>query len=1691
MIQTDKKYEISETIHDGDKSTIYRARHEQSGKDIIIKKGKKAAKAGLYNEYNLALELDGENSLVSLTEIDKVPALIRPYYLGNPLTQEIENKNFGLIFFFNICFKVIAELQKLHHLHIIHNDLNPDNILIDHAENNVHIIDFESGTHQQFQQSVYKGASVIEGALQYISPEQTGRMNRVIDYRSDFYSLGVIFYEILSGKKPFENEDALELIHCHIALIPPSLNSIDSQIPKAIAAVVEKLMAKSAEDRYQSLSGLNIDLQLCQKEWISTGTVVPFELGKGDLPLRLNVSQKLIGRKAEIEKIFSLYEEAAAGKKILLGLKGISGLGKTKLIQETAKPLTAHKGTFITGKFDSLHRNIPYYGWSQALNQLADLLFTESDENISLCRKFLNENMQGLEPDILAIAPRWKTLFPDIAPLPLLNPKEQQSRIQFAVSLFLKSVLKITKPILFFVDDWQWADEASIELLRSISGDVSLQKLFLALAYRHNETDRTHPFIQALNDIEVNQKDELADSNLIVDSIELNPLTVADTNEIIAETFSCTTDETKTLGELIYAKTQGNPFFINQLLDYLYAKKHIWLDVTVYSWKWDIASIRELVVTENIATVIIDKINNISPENLEILTFASCLGNEFSLASLRFITKIPEQKLHSLLWEAIKENIIEPLEKDYKFVPDFYEVNKTNIKFKFTHDRIQQALYNRTERKMREELHFKAAEFSMANPDEIENIFIAANHLVCSGSLLKTSSYRNQATELLREAGQKAFSSAAYESSFIFLNLFEQIAESGKISVIDYCLLIQAAYLNNNESKAGEYEEKAFAEANGKIDRSEIYEAILKGNIAINKLNDAIVIARKAFEELGFKLPKTKASKWQIIWGAIKIQIAFPNKKIKEITRFPDMTDEAGKELMQLIYTSLEAFYFVERDTYPLLIFKMVNLSVRLGNTPESIIGYGSYGLILAGVLNKQEGGYTVGKEAMKLFEHFDAPHLVSTAGFVNTTFILHWKESLVSFEKDCLLYYEKGLNTGNLEYAAWNLYTHSNSVYFRGSKLSEMAEMFNNYEKFYLRHHQMNAYGASTVIKKSINKMLLAAPLSLADSDDEQQLFNRESKANNTVFSFVYHCMKLFLGVFHLQYAGVLKHAMQNQKDIGNTASLYWQPYFTALKTVTYINSAFEGAMDYKKVKKELKKDRKKLTAAKEFYDGNVGWIVDLIDAEITAYENKSINHQLYSQAAAKAENFGFRFPAILIELMRIQKMKYLNLDGGRQYWYDVKGKLSDHEMNSVIYAWELKYPEFKEQKHLNTSLNKGEFSTEQFDARTIIKTTEALSSEIVLDKLIDKMMQFSMENVGARYGCFMVKKDSKYELVSEKFADEYEKQKIRSKGIPASIFNYVIRTRETLILDCAMDTAPYNNDPIVIAVEEKSVMCVPIISQNTCIALLYLANELSKSIFTEERIGLLKMLAGQMGVSLQNAILYDNMEKLVEKRTEQLAEEMEKTDSLLLNILPKEVATELKTHGKATPKYYQNATVMFCDIIDFTKRAEKLSAVEIINELDLCFKTFDEIIDRYHIEKIKTIGDAYLCVGGVPTENKDHAVNTVFAALEIQQWMKAKFVERTKLGNDYFRLRIGIHSGPVVAGVVGSLKFAYDIWGDTVNTASRMEQNGEGGKVNISDTVYEEVKNKIPCVYRGEIEAKNKGMLKMYFVNDVNEAE
>ena len=394
----------------------------------------------------------------------------------------------------------------------------------------------------------------------------------------------------------------------------------------------------------------------------------------------------------------------------------------------------------------------------------------------------------------------------------------------------------------------------------------------------------------------------------------------------------------------------------------------------------------------------------------------------------------------------------------------------------------------------------------------------------------------------------------------------------------------------------------------------------------------------------------------------------------------------------------------------------------------------------------------------------------------------------------------------------------------------------------------------------------------------------------------------------------------------------------------------------------------------------------------------------------------------------------------------------------------------------------------TVNLDLETVLKASSALSGEIILPRLLKKMMQIILENAGAQTGFLIMEKNGERFIEAEIKADNEEIKILQSVPVSQSnllaesVLNYVYLTQETVILDDACKSQLFANDDFIKNHECKSVLCIPLLNMGKIQAVIYLANDLTSGAFTEKRVGLLKLLAGQMAISIENALFYTELENKVEERTIELQNEKKKSDDLLLNILPEDIANELKQTGHTKPRSYEVATVMFTDFENFTSKSEQLSPEELVTIVDTCFKKFDEIISRHNIEKIKTIGDAYLCVSGLPDTKAHNAVNVVDAAVEIIEAVKA--LRQNANGNSYFDIRIGIHTGPLVAGVVGDKKFAFDIWGDTVNTASRMEQNSEPNKINISQSTYELVKEKYNCSFRGKRAAKNKGMIEMYFV-------
>jgi class 3 adenylate cyclase len=399
--------------------------------------------------------------------------------------------------------------------------------------------------------------------------------------------------------------------------------------------------------------------------------------------------------------------------------------------------------------------------------------------------------------------------------------------------------------------------------------------------------------------------------------------------------------------------------------------------------------------------------------------------------------------------------------------------------------------------------------------------------------------------------------------------------------------------------------------------------------------------------------------------------------------------------------------------------------------------------------------------------------------------------------------------------------------------------------------------------------------------------------------------------------------------------------------------------------------------------------------------------------------------------------------------------------------------------------------FSNQDLDLKSVMKSSEAISKEIKLKDLLTTLMKIIIENAGAQRMVLLLKSDNEFLVQSESCTKNiepnlFENLPLKSfDAIAKEVILFSAKNKESVILENAFQDAGFGKDPYISSQKMKSIMVVPLMKQSEVTGIIYLENNLIEGAFTIERLNLINILSSQMAISLENALLYQNMEEKIRLRTRQLNEEKEKSEQLILNILPPEIASELKNNGISKARHFKDVSVMFTDIVNFSGLCEILSAEELVSELNYFYCEFDRIVEKYGIEKIKTVGDSYLCAGGLNLTKEFDAANMVLAAFEINEFIREHMKSTTAEGKPTISMRIGIHTGPVIAGIVGLKKFAYDIWGDTVNVASRMETAGEPGKINISGQTYELIKDRFMCTSRGKIKVKNKGFVEMYFID------
>ncbi|MEG4418856.1 AAA family ATPase [Microcoleus sp. LAD1_D5] len=1055
-------YQILACIYSGTRTLVYRGTRLCDQKPVAIKV--------LRNEYPSFSELLHFRNQYTIAKNLNLPGIIETYSLesyrnGYALIVEdfggISLKEWtgkgktvqSLVDFFQIAIDLSNTLDILYRHRIVHKDIKPANILINPETKQIKLIDFSIASLLPRETQMLMSPNVVEGTLSYLSPEQTGRMNRGLDYRTDFYSLGVTFYELLTGKLPFQSSDPMELIHCHIAQHPPSVREINPEIPLVLSEIVSKLMAKNAESRYQSALGLKADLENCWQQLNNTGKIESFTIGRRDFCDRFIIPEKLYGRATEVAALLAAFDRVANPSKSrspeepgtdindvkedlalikedwrdsnlsrseMMLVAGFSGIGKTAVVNEIHKPIVRQRGYFIKGKYDQFQRNIPFSAFVQAFRDLMDQLLSESDAQLKQWQrkiiKALGENGQV----IVEVIPELERIIGKQQPVSELSGSAAENRFNLLFQKFISVFATKEHPLVIFLDDLQWSDSASLKLLQVLMSEKDSQNLLVIGAYRDNEVSPAHPFMLAVAEMEKSQ--------VTVNAITLEPLSQVDINDLIADTLSCEILLAQPLTELVYQKTKGNPFFATQFLRALQEDGLIAFNPTPLSspltnggqkgvtegWQCDIAKVKALTITDDVVEFMAVQLQKLPPETQDVLKLAACIGAHFDLNTLAVVSEKSPEETAADLWKSLQEGFILPTSEIYKFYlgkeerttsPALPTTAAQLPHYKFLHDRVQQAAYSLIPDDQKQATHLKIGQLLLPNFSEVERgeeVFDIINHFIIGSELITQQEERTKLAKISLFAGQRAKLSTAYESATKYLAFGLSFLPSNKwesaykLTFTIYLESLEAEFLAGNFEEAEKLTEIAFTSAKYIFDRAKVIAIQLTHYQNKALYQKAIQVGIEGLKLLGLELA-IMPNEAELEGMDREVKKTLNQRPVAGLIDAPLIVDEERQMLIKLLMNMVPPTYLTNQELLVLVVLHMTNLCLQYGNTNVAGFVYVWYGTILCQRFQDYELGYEFGLLGLKVNEKFHNTTLNGKIYMSFGNFINHWRKHVSS----------------------------------------------------------------------------------------------------------------------------------------------------------------------------------------------------------------------------------------------------------------------------------------------------------------------------------------------------------------------------------------------------------------------------------------------------------------------------------------------------------------------------------------------------------------------------------------------------------------------------------------------------------------------------------------------------------------------
>ncbi len=1362
--------------------------------------------------------------------------------------------------------KITVAIADIHRNRIIHKDICLSNIVIN-EKGQIHLIDFGIASRLEHERQSVNNRDILKGALPYISPEQTGRMNRDLDYRSDYYSLGVILYKLITGRLPFHADDVMGWLHAHMALPPKSPSTVDPSVPESISQIILKLLAKTPEDRYQSSVGILHDLELCRQDLVGNLNG-PFIPGSGDLNERFMVPQTVVGREKEIRVLEDGFQKMLKGSSQLLLIGGYSGVGKSALVHEVQKSIVKHNGFFISGKYEQYQRNVPFLALTEAFSDLVRILLSKSEDVLIRWGNDIKSVLCESAQVIVDIIPSLELVIGKQSPAPEVDYQKAVNRQIYLFKQFLSVIATEEHPLTIFIDDLQWGDYTTLRLLQAVMTDENIKQCYIIGTYRNNEVDESHYLHSFIRDIKKERT---------ITELSLAPLTRDGVTTITASTLHRSPEYVAPLAEEIFSRTKGHPFFVRVMLISLFRNGKISLSQES-RWEYELTDIEELGLADNVVDIMVKVVNELPKESREVLTTAAVIGNRFNLKTLSLVLTESETDIAEVLNPVLNENLIIPLESDYRTA--HLSECKTGITYVFQHDKIQQAAYSLITEAERQQLHLTVGR-ALLLKESNNRILDIVSHFNKALELLKSSEHHS-ICDLNIKAAVKAKNAGDFGGALLFLSVAESLTNAmdwGEHSAtlkLLYKTTGTCAYLQADTIKAQRCFEILLDNITDPFERAEILILQAPFILMVEKdVSKSVDLGLLALQLIDPEFPVSISEEEWISSSKALIQEA----NIQKNDTITELKNENVRLLMKILVGIVPPLYF-QGKSYQMLFYlqKIMHFSYKYGFAPESAFGFAHFDFSLPEELAERERAFRMAEFAMSIVAHFKDLQFSGAVYYLNSAYTYYWylpREELTDYYKKA---YEQCSISGDVLYSNVSL---SRRLYDSPySTLEEaVAECITWLPRITSPISKLGAIGTLTFFLNLSGKTENRASYRSEFYDEETPYYTEFEKMGLSVYLFGDRVLRIHRSFLYEEYSPLVD-LFEDGEIFQYGQHKLVQGYFFTFMHLTQFSATITAEIQNRLDQKMSRMNLWCRKSGVNFFQFQL-----MMKAELHRLAGEDYDAICcYEKAVTFCKKRNYReYLALALKLLG---KYYLELD---------KEDLARFYLSESYYAYELwganrvcefleeKYGKFlsNKEQHKRTGTSVESSTTvninSQLDLNAVLVASRTLSEERSLSALLTKFMTLMQEGTGAQRIVLLLPSDVDWFIEAERQEDGdvsvLPHKNINSNTLPMEIFHLCEREGEEIIID-SCDEKENENDLYISRFHPKTLAMVPIKNREQQIGLLYLENSLTSGVFTGERMEMVRILASQVAVSIENAQVYGKLEEKVKKRTLELTE-------------------------------------------------------------------------------------------------------------------------------------------------------------------------------------------------------------------------